>query len=450
MKFNSNKIHFLFFFVLFLACPVLLFALPFSDIPESADCRLQLVSDWFQKDITEVLNKPSEFIENECGQKFLVRVEDISTDTLLKAKIIIAPCVQMEGKIIEEDDTQSVSFETWPEKGAGSWVLYRGEDSNQDTIRIYFQNNEQVYLQIKPFGTRTHAELVIFGTKVVTNVTVGLPFENMYTLSLHQIYEITKKLIPWQYVFIPDGRYEGNEQMISIIRKDLPSIIYTKDAAYDEKGNPVFASTGKVREVTDNEKVLTLGSLGFVKWIADGLIEPIIGSGCLIEPLHTPTVIPNNGSLAATVLQDFNIYESLDWIRNLAAATVSARYNNTSLRYDNSGVGVNKLEMPNCPYISKTGYKTDCITALLYVLATTEPDLFYFGAIAEKMPGNKDLHIYKKAVAIFPYFTVDGKFNVVVFENGMEYTLVQFIKDNPSTYIDLVRVKSSLKFIPRL
>jgi len=443
----KNKIYFIIrcvFIALCMYVPFSLFAINFTDVPESAGVRAKLVDTWFTKDIHALSSATSEFISNDINEEFLVRSEIEETET----KIIVSPCVKMKAKILGESSNQTVMYDTWPSDAPGAWILYRNTQTGKPVrIRIYFQNNPEVYFQIMPKDDRSSAELIIFGTKAIKNVTLGIPIEKFYTLSLTDFYSISKKLLPWRYVLIPQGMYNGNIQMVGVIRELIPTFVQVEDAAYNEVGEPVWISTGLKRENID-KKTISISSMGFLKWIADGLIEPLTGSNCYIKPLFTPTLNPVPGSLASVSLENKDLYKSLNWTRNLAVAVASARSRNSLLRFANSGAGVTKLEMPDCPHIPNVGYPIEKLPALLSVLAVTEPDLFFFAAICEKVPSDKELHQFEKGAAIFPYYSTDNKFKVVVFENGVEYTLNQFMQKYPNTFIELVRVKASVKFSP--
>ena len=77
--------------------------------------------------------------------------------------------------------------------------------------------------------------------------------------------------------------------------EQMGSISYVDDAMYDENHELVHISTGKKFEINDksdkSEKNLLLSSAGFVKWIADGLVEPISGGVLKREPLIKETVL---------------------------------------------------------------------------------------------------------------------------------------------------------------
>ena len=101
--------------------------------------------------------------------------------------------------------------------------------------------------------------------------------------------------------------------------------------------------------------------------------------------------------------------------------------------------------------MKETGYQTDYIRPLLYVLAATEPGRFFLGAIRQTdvNENNPDINFFTECAAFFPFFDSDGKFNVVVFEDGKEYTLDAFLKKYAGSYVHLVRINASERFFPQ-
>jgi hypothetical protein len=104
---------------------------------------------------------------------------------------------------------------------------------------------------------------------------------------------------------------------------------------------------------------------------------------------------------------------------------------------------------------------------LLYMLAVTDPDKFYLGAVRTLYDGEKQLPSsysgkdysdeggrilpqFIHTAAFFPYFDEQGRFQVSVFESGVETPLDEFLSRYPGDYIHLVRIKSPVWFVPAL
>ena len=100
-------------------------------------------------------------------------------------------------------------------------------------------------------------------------------------------------------------------------------------------------------------------------------------------------------------------------------------------------------------YISDSGYSSDALKALFYILAVTERDRFYLGAIRETGDMDPENIFYNRSAAFFPYFDANGFFAVSVFEDGKEMSIEQFMERNPNVFVNLVRLRSSERFFPQ-
>ena len=308
--------------------------------------------------------------------------------------------------------------------------------------------------------------MVIFENFAARGVPIGVPFEKFYTASFAEVQALTKNNIPWDYVQPRIGQYDDTLVMVQTIRENLKNIAYADDAAYNEEGKPVSIQNGQPRFVPFNlRSKISVSSAGFVKWICDGLVEPLAGSYLKLSPLVQKTVQVNPSGSQGILEANYNSNLSLDWTRNLAAAVLSVRKNNTIL-YKDSGVDVSiepfaarwtdRGVQSAVGYISNTGYKIQYLKPLLYVLATVNPQYFYLAAIRQtgKGPKGEEVKVFNDAAAIFPYFDADGKFKVVVFYDGAEYSLQQFCgafdsQRSGDSFAHLVRVKTSAKFYPQ-
>ena len=158
--------------------------------------------------------------------------------------------------------------------------------------------------------------------------------------------------------------------------------------------------------------------------------------------------------------QTENLFHSLDWTRNLAAAKLSIQARKNYL-YEQSGVDVNiepfSAELGErgiasvAGYVKNSGYEVKYMKPLLYVLAVTEPTYFYLAAVRRTVvpsDGSPEFKVFDSSAVIFPYFDKDGQFGCTVFENGTELTLAQFCKKYPNSFIHLTRVLSSDRFNP--
>ncbi len=430
-------------------------------IPDSTIIRRAVADKWFDAPLNDVRQFRSEIRTNELGERFQVRMEE----TAFEFAIIVAPEMQMKVDYYTEKGMESRVVAEYPGDACGSWILYRDNTTGKPLkIRWYFTRNSDVYIQFAPERNKTLGDFVIGNCYASRSVPVGMLFSQLYTASFANVLQITENSFPWRYAEIHAGAYLPKMQMISIIRKNLNRISYAEDAAYDENGNPVRISDGKPRMVDPSEKenkMLSLSSAGFVKWVVDGLIEPISGSGTYMAPLVQPTMIYDPLSYAGMKEESEAVSFMLDWTRNLAAARFSVQ-THRNYRYADSGVDVaiepfssemtDKGIMQTAGYIRNSGYAISRLRPLLYVLGVTEPTYCYLAAIRRRYVSVNgtapELYKFDQTAVIFPYFDANGHFAVTVFENGTEVPFNTFLNKYRNSFVHLTRVLGSEKFFP--
>ena len=432
-------------------------------IPDSSVIRKAISENWFEQPIQTVRQNHSELRSNEIGQVFQVRMEE-NRDVF---SIIIAPEVLAEVDVYTENGIEQKYVTEYPAEAAGAWVLMRDSSSEMPLkIRYYFAADSDVYVQFSPNGNKTLADYVIGDCFAARGVPVGVSFEFFYTASFASVLALTEKSLPWNYADIHPEQYHANLVMIAGIQKNLSRIRQAPDACYNEFGKPVYISgsrSGEKRKVSSEEvrnNILSMNHSGFVKWIIDGVIFPLAGNSTYVEPLLRSTVQLNPLGVTGIKAQNENLFHSLDWTRNLAAARVSVQAHRNYF-YEETGVDV-KIEPFSSElsekgitqvagYIKNTGYEIKYLKQLLYVLGVTEPTYFYLAAIrrsVKPMNGSPEFQIFDSSAAIFPYFDKSGHFGCTVFENGKEYSLSQFIRKYPDCFVHLTRVLASDRFAP--
>jgi hypothetical protein len=455
---------------IFLFLAVLIFAAAGSfaewnsfDIPDSAEVRSQASRDWFESPLDVVRGLNSEIRSNQIGTQFQIRLEE-QQDVFL---IIVAPKSQMKVDVYESKGVRSAVEDSYNLDSPGSWLLVRSKkDGAPVSVRYYFAKDAGVYVQFRPNqeGRSSLADMVIFDNYAARGVPLGTPFSVFYTASFAKIQALTKNNLPWASVEPKAGLYDDTLVMVQSIKPLLGKISYEDDAAYNEEGKPVSIKNGQTRYVPENlRKKLTLSSAGFVKWICDGIVEPLAGSYLKLKPLVQPTFEVNPTGSKGVMAAKYSASFSLDWTRNLAAAVLSVR-NNKTILYKDSGVDISiepfavrwtdKGFQNAAGYIANTGYRVQYLKPLLYVLATRYPQYFYLAAIRQTVRGKNgnEYSVFNDAAAIFPYFDSDGKFKAVVFYDGIEYSLQQFcasFEKSQDSFVHLVRVKASSKFYPQ-
>ncbi len=439
---DITKRSFLSFVLIFFGSCIFLHAQTYSVFyPESSDVRSTLIESWFTQDMTIVRSQNTQILQNDLGEYFLVRAEE--KNELME--IILAPLVRQTLEVQDYTSNEemadasfvenaSLTIETWPKDALGSWILYRDLQTGKNVrIRYYFMNDKDVYLDFYPGRDKSYVDLSIYGALPTHNAPVPVPFEYFYTASLSDIKKLTQNIVAWKYVSIFEHVYSDTLQMVTVIRRLLPSMqeagMFTSDTSeYD-----------------------------FLKWIINGLIRPLTGGLLFDEPLYMPTVEQN-----FSIPERQNTHKSFDFVRNLAAAAISA---GTSLPYtyknSNADVKVEPFavrmnsdgEKERINFVTDIGYQASVLKPILYLLTATENDVFYLGAVRELKESsaggrNSEQYYYDNAVAFFSWFDSTGRFNVSVFENGAEFTFDQFLEKYKDSFVYLVRVNPSMNFFP--
>ena len=478
---------------LFLAATAALIMLPATadynkfGLPDSAEIRRVIKDTWLTTPLSDVREKHIETRENVTGTLFQIRLAENALDEF---EVIIAPQSVLNVDLITEKEKRTVQMEVYPEGAPGSWVLYRSKTTGAPTRMCwYFNADADVYVQFRPEDTKTFADLIVFGSFAARSVPVGVPFDTLYTASYADMYRLTEKSLPWQKVTVVPKQYHSSLQMATVIRESIPRIDYAEDACYNESGKLYAISTGKplkivaeddgtdYNDVVGNDKNdvlpdgtsvydtyatdkprLTLSSAGFLKWIGDGLIEPVTGSGTKIVDLLNQTVEYNSLGKNGVLARSWNISFTLDWTRNLAAKALSVR-SSRNFDYKTGGVDVTvepfSSELINgkvsnvAGYIKDTGYSVKKLKSLLYVLAVTEPSYCYLGAIRQSSKLAHDEMVFNECAIFFPYFDDTGRFGCIVFEKGREMTLENFCGVYANSFVHLERVKTSDEFYPQ-
>ncbi len=428
-------------------------------IPDSSEIRAGLEERWFSAPLSEVRANAPEIRANDNGEKFQIRLEE--NDSTFN--VFVAPRAVIKVNVFSDKGMYTEEQELYPGDVSGSWVLIRDKRSGKALrIRYYFLKNSEVFIQFTPQGKIALADLVIFGHYAARGVPTGMPFEKFYSASFEDVMTITETKLPWNYVLSDPKMYHSMKQMCAVIREKLPSITIVPDAMYDENNELVHISTGKKFEKAEKsdvaEKNLLLSSAGFVKWIADGLVEPVSGGMIMRDPLIKETVQVKDNGRQGILSQKYDLFFSLNWVRNLASAVVSV-YAGKTYMFNQSGVDVTvnpfassiteKGVANTVTFVENSGYTVEVLNSLLYVLASTEPGTLYFGAIrGTDRTVSPEIMAFNECVAFFPYFQDDGGFACNVFMNGREMTLENFCYYYAGDFVYLPRVKSSERFFP--
>jgi hypothetical protein len=442
------------FCLLFFFLPVYMFSLVFPPEPaflsDSAALRSRYIDEWLSLPIAQLQTiQPEEYLD-ERGKEFQVRIEG-DNDFL---HIIVVPQTKIETDLYSSDGVETIISGEYIVGVPGTWILTRRKSTGVPTnVMYFFAGNSEVNISFRPSGEKTLADFSVYNVFAVKNVTISMRFERLFTASFDEIRNWTQYQFPWRITDIDAGMYIKNMQMIEVIRNNLSRIVPTDDLAYNEDGRAVSIFTGALAAQDGDNGKLRLSNAGFLKWIIDGLVSPINGSGTVLSSLTVNTFPMTPGSFSGVLSMNYNLSFALDWTRNLAAEATSAR-TERGVRFFESGIDVISnffVANSRAAYIPNTGYNVEQILPLTYMLAATEQNTFFLAAIREtdKRLQETEIHYFNNCAVIIPYFDSYGRFDACVFENGAEYTLAQFEEKYRGNYVHLTRVRSSEDFYPR-
>lgn len=459
---NMKKIAVL--FAMFFSCLGLFAEYNYFNIPDSAEIRRTIVDSWLTPELGVLRDKKEQFKDNNIGITFQVRLEEDENEF----SVIVAPRSEIDINMINGDKVKKVHAAVYPKDGSGSWVLFRDKKKGSALrIHYYFNQDADVYIQFRPDGNKTFADLVVCDSYAARSVPVGVPFTRLYTASFKDVQQWTKNSIPWEKVTVITDQYNNNLVMAQTIAGNLDSIKFLDDACYDEHGKLKSIFTGKEIPVVDesgnavSSDILKnhhfLSGAGFIKWIIDGIVEPYRGYGTSVRDLTQPTLEFASTGKNGVMSQQWSLTFTLDWCRNLAAEAYQIR-SSRQVDFRSAGLDVNRnyfsAEVINgqlvnsAGYIKNTGYVAEKIKSMLYVLAVTEPDWFYLGAVRQGSTIKPDELVFNNCLVFFPYFDQNGKFGCYIFEQGEEISLDKFLEKYSGAYVHLNRVKSTEAFFP--
>ena len=448
--------------VLFLSLTVMMLCAPVFaaynswGIPDSSEIRKDLKERWFEAPLDAVRMNLPEIHDNSAGEKFQVRLEETDSNYM----IYVAPCSVINVKVYSNKGMSYQQQEVYPGDAPGAWVLIRDKKTDAPIrVRWYFCVDSDIYVQFTPYGKTALADLVIYGNYASKGSATGVTFESLYSISFEDIMKMTSVSLPWKYVTVDADRYGNVLQMAGVIQKNLGRVMYVPDAMYNENNELVQITNGKPFDSKNIEGgKLYLSSAGFLKWIADGLVEPIAGNKLNHAPLLVETVSVKENGHQGVLSQKYSLYFGLDWIRNLAAAIMSVNTGRV-YKYNESGtdVTVNPFAatmtragtLNTVTFIEDSGYSISVLKSLLYVLAATEPGNIYFGAIRETdKTVTPEIKVFNDNVVFFPYFSSNGSFGCFVFMNGKQISLDDFCMIYADSYVYLTRARASNNFYP--
>lgn len=420
----------------------------YADMPESASVRRGLVDSWFTENTAVLAEKGAEIVKNEAGEVFQVRYEErFGSDGGVICSVIVAP--QKKKPIILYTDAGEVETyqAVYPYGTAGTWEVELDRmTSDPLCIRYFFAGDSDVFVQFRPgirgYASKSVVDFLVFGEYAARNVTTGITMEQLYTMSLEDVVELTEHSLPWvDGEFYPE-LYENNMQMSAVIQEHLDEFVYVENAVYDEYGKLFMLKDAALPEVDESHRAIS--GVGFMKWIVDGLVRPVSGSGLRINPLLKATTVTSEDT--GTISDAYDTTLALDWTHNLATAAVSV-ITGINYSFETSGVNVHPTQF-SAKYTENAGYPINDLKPILYLISANETSYFFLGAVRHEVKEKGSFVTYNECAAFFPYFTKNGSFMVDVFADGEMYTLDEYIENHTGDMIQLTRINSSLQFFP--
>lgn len=339
----------------------------------------------------------------------------------------------------------------------GRWVFLRDAATGDPlSIEIFPLEDSAISVVLRPGSeSKTLLDLRIYGRDLRRGVPFGSAFQSLLTAPFSLVVSLTERTVPWELLSPDPLRYEGISKAVETIRSRLDRLVYLDDGAFNAEGRPVLISSGldqnpkAVLEAAGTGRDLSriqggVNCAGFAKWIVDGMVRPEAGSGIRLKTLTRPSLAPETG-FTERYRDSRLMFFGLDWVRNLAAASVSLSLGRT-VYPEEAGVDVTAEPFPSeTGYESNVGYRVSELIPLLYWLAVKEPGRWYLGALSEERgesgnPDNPLLRYYHHVAALFPWFDESGRFSLAVFESAAETDPEAFVLRDASEWIFLVRM----------
>jgi hypothetical protein len=337
----------------------------------------------------------------------------------------------------------------------GTFVLTRSVSSGAPLrATVFLRSDPYTYIQFRPLdNNKSLLDALVYDAFVTEALPVALSFERILISRISDVLALSGGRFPRRYYEPESGDYRDTRQLIGKIREKIRGLEFGDDGALNENGEYVYIATGEAQQNTRG-----LNCSGFVKWLIDGLLNPITGKKLAIDPLKAP--FGERGSnFSAAYEESRDPYFGLDWTRNLAAAANSTLKSPSFAGIDETGVNQTSFatlivrngvtsSVRNYPgYLGEAGFGFEGIQPLLYTLAIDEPHNIYLAAI-NTVGGTPPLRTYFHIAALFPYFDEDGNFRIALFESAEETSFNRFRVRYPAHHVNLSRIPVRLEFEP--
>jgi hypothetical protein len=413
--------------------------LPISQVADDSSLRLSLKEKWLTEAPAAVLRNRTFTATLPSGEPVQVSAEGRANE----CTVILAR--EWNG-----------GFPGW---GQGSWILTRRLTGEYARLRVFLHSDPNTFIQWRPAEEKDRSllDVVLYQAYIVRDQPVGIPFEQLLTMSLNDALAVSGKRFPARY-FNPDpNRYRDIRALLEKVRAAMPGLSYADDGALDGEGRYVFIRDGSPQN-GDGESG-GLNCSGFAKWFVDGLLKPLTGSALEIAPLKEPTV-KSGSAVSEHYAESREPAFGLDWTRNLAMAyyrafrsVPMARVEEVEVRDETFAAVIDRrsgaASVRSYPgFLSGAGFSVEGLKPLLYTLAINEPGTVYLASVSREMGPAPVMRRHYHVAVLVPYFNEYGVFQTAVFESAAETSLNGFIGRHPAAMVNLVRLPAEAAFIP--
>lgn len=349
---------------------------------------------------------------------------------------------------------------SFPVYAQGSWIIKRSQrDGGLEQVKIFLRSDPDTFARIYPYGDRARMDIVAYGGVLYREVLLPLSLEDILRSPFSRVRELSARVVDWS-LFSPDpALYAEQRQLAAQIRARLPGLRYSDDGAIDADGRAVYISS-----LLPQAAEAGLNCSGFVKWIVDGMIEPLSGGYLSVDLLRERMLDWRGSSFTIKFEETLDPFFGLDWSRALARELWSVMYpsrkQDTPLAHDVREAPFSLITGDSNPinggssYLAypdnfeDAGFDLRGLKAMLFVLASREPGRFYLAQFNARTINPPRLRSYFHIAALFPYFDDDGSFKVSVFESAAETSLDRILKAQNYEFVKLVRMPVSPRFNP--
>ena len=332
----------------------------------------------------------------------------------------------------------------YPSYLAGNASIKRDWGSGEPAqMTFLLRDRNDCYVRIYPRQGRVAMEIKLFDVLIHKTVMLPVSFDVLTTSPFSRIVELTSDRVDWETILHqgkPDPRIN---EMITVIRKQIPYLKDCDDGAYNSRGVPVYIGTGA-------QSTGGMNCSGFAKWVVDGFYYPLKNRYSDIGELKGKAGNLRGNRWSERYERERDPYFGLDWSRNLATVLEEARrgypvMNRPVMNREEFDI----RDVPYYNYIEDVGYPVADLKLILFLLGSRDPNRFYIGSVNQDFGSDPQLRQHIHLVLLFPTFAPDGAFDVTVMERNEEMTLGSLKLRYKNDFIHLVGLQAEGVFSPQ-